>query len=490
MFAAATLLSVSALFQDPEPTPAPSGTALALELSTALRTALENDLSLRIEEQASEVSRYNYRGSWGVFDPIARASGGYTESERPNTQPFLPVASIDSELYTFGLGLNVPMLTGGNFDASLQQETQSTNVSLFPSSVNDTIALSFNQPLLRGAWAEYATSSIRESGLRHMSQLERTRQARQDLLKRVEDAYWDLVAAGEQLRVAEETLALGREQLEQNRRRLSAGVGTEVEVLQAETNMAQRTEQRLAREVSVRAAGDRLKGLMYPGTDATKWELELQPTSELPEVSAELVPTWTAATAIALAERPELKRQSLEIEATQEQLVRSESERRAGLDLGLSTSSSAVETGEWDAFNDALSWDFPTYQASLTFSTPVMNIAALSREKGARAAVRSARLVYDQIESQIVEEVRAAVRNTLYSIEAVRAANKSTELARRQLAAEQARYREGLSTNFQVLEFQQQLAESLYSQTLARANLAKALTALERAQGTLDGPAE
>ena len=100
--------------------------------------------------------------------------------------------------------------------------------------------------------------------------------------------------------------------------------------------------------------------------------------------------------------------------------------------------------------------------------------------------MRSARLTYDQLESQIVEEVRAAVRNTNYSIEAVRAAAASTELARRQLAAEQARYREGLSTNFQVLEFQQQLAESLYSQTLARANLAKALIALRRSQGVLD----
>ena len=42
----------------------------------------------------------------------------------------------------------------------------------------------------------------------------------------------------------------------------------------------------------------------------------------------------------------------------------------------------------------------------------------------------------------------------------------------RQLEAEQSRYREGLSTNFEVLSFQQQLAEALYSKNLARANLA------------------
>ncbi|MCC7013745.1 MAG: TolC family protein [Planctomycetes bacterium] len=483
MFFAAVVLFVASLPQDAT---VPSTGALQLRLDDALRTALENDLSLKIEDVAIDIAELEFRRGWGAFDPIARATAGYTNSERPNTQPFLPVSSIDSEVYSFGAGVNLPLLTGGSFDASVQQDTQTTNVSVFPTSVSDTLALSFNQPLLRGAWYEYKTSGLRESGKRYMAQIERAQQARQDLLKRVEDAYWDLVAAGEQLRVAEETLALGREQLEQNRRRLDAGVGTEVEVLQAETNVAQRIEQRLAREVSVRGAADRLKGLMYPGTDPAKWDLEITPVSSLPAVKPENIPNWGAALAIALTARPELKRQAFEIEAVEEQLVRATSDRRPTLDFSLSTSSSAVDGGEWDALRDAASWDFPTYQASLSFSSPTMNIAALAAERSARAAMRSARLVYDQIESQIVEEVRAAVRNTQYSIEAVRAANASTELARRQLAAEQARFREGLSTNFQVLEFQQQLAESLYSQTLARANLAKALTALEKAQGTLD----
>lgn len=472
--------------QAPAAAPVTSPAGLELSLSDAVRTALANDLSLKVEEVTAEVSEFSFEGSWGKFDPSVRANAAFADVESRNNSPFIPVASISSQTWQFDTGLNLPLLTGGAFDLSLSQSNTDTNFATIQRSVSETLALSFNQPLLRGAGTKYATSSSREFELRYRRQLERVRQVRQDLIKRVSDAYWDHVTAREQLAVADETLALAREQLEQNQRRLDLGAGTEVEVLQADTNVAQRVEQRLAREVAVRAAADRLKGLMHPGTDAAKWDAEYAPISQLPELRPEEIPSWGAAFAVALAERPELRQQLFLIDEAEERLLRAGNERRSQLDFVFTTSSRAIEQNEGDALSSAAQWEYPTYQAALNFSTPIGNHTALYAEKSARAGVRSARLGYEQVESSIVEEVRAAVRNTLYSIEAVRAAAASAELGRRQLAAEQARYREGLSTTFQVLQFQQQLAESLYSQTLARANLAKAFVALRRAQGVLD----
>jgi outer membrane protein TolC len=97
-----------------------------------------------------------------------------------------------------------------------------------------------------------------------------------------------------------------------------------------------------------------------------------------------------------------------------------------------------------------------------------------------------AHLEADRLELAITTEVRDAVRQVEYQAEAVRAATKSLELARRQLAAEEARYREGLSTTFQVLEFQQQLAAALSSEKRARAEFVKARAALAKAQGLTD----
>lgn len=457
-----------------------------LSLESALETALANDLGLKLEEVAAEVASFTFAGSWGRFDPVFRAAGSYSNSE---VQQFVfagggfQTISFDAETRSLSTGIDYPLTTGGTLTAALDySRTDGFNA---PLPVRSALELAFNQPLLRGRGENYSTSLQRENQLRYLRQVERVRQIRQTLQRNVSDAYWDVVSALEQLRVADETLALGREQLDQNRRRLAAGVGTEVEVLQADTNVAQRVEQQLLRQVTVKNAEDRLKGLMNPGKTPQNWVRDLRLTSELPVDEPSLAGDWNASVAVALARRSELKQQALEIEATEQGILRAASERRPALDFSLSARSAAQSQDEGDSVDAVFGWDLPTTTVALSFSTPIGNRTALNAERAARANTRAARLEYDRLESLIVEEVRVAERNSRYQIQAVRAAAASCELARRQLAAEQARYREGLSTNFQVLEFQQQLAESLYSYTLARANLVKAMTALAFAEGVL-----
>ena len=105
--------------------------------------------------------------------------------------------------------------------------------------------------------------------------------------------------------------------------------------------------------------------------------------------------------------------------------------------------------------------------------------------KKAWADLRRELLSYDQLETAIVAEVRAAVRDVVYAVEAVRASQKSLELARRQLEAEQARYAVDQSTNFQVLQFQTDLATALSNERRARVAVAKSRMRLESAQGVL-----
>ncbi len=460
--------------------------ALEISLEGAIESALEKDLSLKIEEVAAEVASFTFAGSWGRFDPVFRASAAYTNSE---VQQFVfagggfQTISFDIENKSLSSGIDYPLTTGGTLSASVDySRTDGFNA---PLPVSSALAFAFNQPLLRGRGESYSTSQQRENELRYRRAVERLRQSRQSVHRQVSDAYWDLVAAQEQLRVANETLALGREQLEQNRRRLGAGLGTEVEVLQADTNVAQRIEQQLQRQVAVQNAEDRLKGLMYPGKSSQTWERALRLTSTLPESEGEANSDWSASVAIALARRSELRQQVFEIEAAEQGVIRAASERRPALDFALSARSAAQSANEGDSIDAVFGWELPSTTVSLSFSTPLGNRAAHNAELAARAAARSARLTYDRLESQIVEEVRVAERNVRYQLQAVQAAAASRELARRQLAAEQARYREGLSTNFQVLEFQQQLAQSLYSHTQARANLVKARTALAAAEGVL-----
>jgi outer membrane protein TolC len=462
-------------------------THLALTLEQALKIALDNDLGLEIESVATEVARFEYAGSWGSFDPRLTATAAVTDSEFEGDSALSGASVLKENTQELTTGLVFPLTTGGQFDLTFGTVNSDSNNSFntVNPSTTDTLGLHFRQPLWRGAWEKYATSQQRESEIEYHKSSEHFRQVRQELLFSVTSTYWELVATIEQLGVADATLDLGRRQLQQNQRRLDAGVGTGVEVLQAEANVALRIEERLLAFVNMRAAQDKLKAALFPGTDKTSWETQIDPVTPLPASEDPHIPAWDAALLVALENRAELRQQRMEIDASDLRLVRAKSERRFGLDLELSSTGHGFDGDSWESFQSATSFEFPSNRAALTLDVPIGNRTARNNEHAERARGRAARLVYEQIESQITAEVRDSVRQILYQAEAVKAAVKSLELAERQLAAEDARYKEGLSTNFQVLEFQQQRAAALSSEKRARVLFAKSLSALDKAEGVL-----
>ncbi len=462
------------------------GRALELTLDGALEIALKNNLGLKIEALSAQVALYNYRGSWGTFDWQVTAKAGVTDAQFQPRDVFGGSSENDQ---TFSVDFARPLeTTGGQFGAHFDTTNTRTNsaFAVQPLATTDVISLTYAQPLLRGAWHDYATSLQRESELQWRRADEHQRQIRQRLLLDVSIAYWNLVSARAQLEVAQSSVGLAQKQVDQNQRRLDAGLGTEVEVLQAHAEVASREEKQLAADVAARQAADDLKQLVFPGTDAALWETSLIPSTPLPAaVSAEVAPLWSSALVIAVERRSELRQQRLQIDALAIQHDRTRSEALPGLDLDLTASSQGFSGKSADAFDTTARYEFPTYKAALVFNYPIGNTSARNSERAAWTGLRQARLQYDDLESRIAAEVRGAVRQVVYQAEAVRAAEKSRELAQRQLSAEEARYDLQMSTTFQVLQFQQDLALSMSSEQAARANYAKALVAVRSAQGLL-----
>jgi outer membrane protein TolC len=192
-----------------------------------------------------------------------------------------------------------------------------------------------------------------------------------------------------------------------------------------------------------------------------------------------------------MEQRPDLRQARADIDSAEVQLARSASERLAGLDLSLSANARGEAASAGDSIEQITDLDQPTYTAALTYSMPIGNRVARHAERAASIALRQARLTYDATESQVAALVRQAVRDVHYQAEAVRAAELSRELARQQLEAERARFDEGLSTNYQVLEFQQALAQTQSSERAARVAFAKAEVNMEYVQGLLgESPAQ
>ena len=461
-----------------------------LSLREALDLALGSNLALEIESVATDVRSFEARGSRGAFDWVVSATGRYTDGEQQGSSQLSGANVLEFDNQDFLFDLSKPLTTGGDIGFNYNRNNLKTNnqFTLVNPSPTDNLGVTYNQPLLRRGWSEFATADQRSADVRLEQQRERERQVRQQLVRDVHDAYWDVVGAYEQLAVARSNVDLGLEQLDQNRRRLSAGVGTEVEVLQAQAEVASRRESLLAAQVAVRDAGDALKRLLFPRSDVELWELRIVPTTSLPkpsEVTPNAAPPWTDCLVQALEQRSDLRQQRMTIEVAEIAHGKSLNERQVGLDLQLSAASQSFDGDASEAFSSVVQYEFPTYSAALTFSTPIGNRTARFAERAAWAAVRRAKLEYDQIEIQAAAEVRSGVRQVVYQAERVIAAGETLRLAQRQLDAERARLAEGLSTNFVVLQFQQALAPAESSERRARVDYMKALAALAAARGVI-----
>lgn len=187
----------------------------------------------------------------------------------------------------------------------------------------------------------------------------------------------------------------------------------------------------------------------------------------------------------AFEHRANLARLALEIDVAQIRLDRAESNSLPQLDANFSYRGSANGTDRSNAIEDAASFEFPTWSAGITFQRPVFNRTLRNEERAARMRLISARLSFEQAENEVIAAVRTAARDLAYRNQGVRAARKSREFSERQLEAEETRQAEGLSTTFQVLQFQRDLAQALSNEAQSRSALAKAEAALLRAEGRL-----
>ncbi len=461
---------------------------LPISLDSALTLAETNNLGLIIEDITTEVARFDALGSWGEFDWVLGANLRYTDFERKPSAVVEGLVTQEGDVESYELSLARALETGGSFQTIFNaNQTTSTSANQFaPTQTESQLRFVFTQPILRGGGIDRGTSEQRESEVLYLQQLERRRQVLQQLLRDTSDAYWNLVQTREQVEVARKSLELGLEQRERNQRLLDAGVGTEVEVIQAEAEVASREEVLLLAEVNLRNAGDALKTILFPGKDVESWDTRLVPTTEVPvDVSTGNVPLWTSAFDIAVLERPELLQQQLQIQIAELRHERAVNDRRAGLDFDAGLTSQGLTTGFGDSLEEALDFEFLTWSAGVSLDAPIQNRTRAYSERSARAQLRAAHVGMEQIETQVVAEVRDAVRQLHYSSLAVSAAQESKRAAERQLEAEMARYENDLSTNFQVLEFQLELITAVNNELISRVNFAKAEFQLEAAQGTL-----
>ena len=124
------------------------------------------------------------------------------------------------------------------------------------------------------------------------------------VLATVEQTYWEVVFANENLKVAEAALKAAQELLASNRAKAKAGIMSIVDVLQAEAAVASRVEQVLVADKTIRDQEDQLRRLLNPAEEDLRQDLRLTPLDQ-PVVTLEAI-SLQEAIDTAFEQRPEI----------------------------------------------------------------------------------------------------------------------------------------------------------------------------------------
>jgi len=500
---------------------------LQLSLDQALRLALEQNLDIRVVDYDRDLARENIVTQRGAFDAVlqvgipgatavvgsvgggfgqaAPAVGGigFSSSKTPSTSSLAGADVSESD------GYNTQVQVGQRFDFGLSYQFgynvgRTVSNSLFTNlnpAWNNTLGFSIVQPLLKGRGKESSGAQLLLARANASVSEEAFRAQVNTILFNVVQAYWELVFSERNLAVAEQSLQLAGEQLGRTRAQVEVGMIAPVEETQAEVAVAQRRNELIVARNGLENATDNLRALLRAESLPGGWDTVIDAT-ETPEIAIEQA-ALDEAIRTALANRPEIATARAQIAARHVEVVAANNALLPALDLvgGLSfngiggneiltegfppTIIGEVEGGYGDALGQLFDFDFGTWRLGVNFSMPIGNNAA----KGAYAQTTlnedKAKTELERTEQQTILEVRQAVRAVSDAGELVTSTRATRELAELQLEIEQDRFDVGMSTNFEVLTFQDDLARSQVQELRAVIDYRRARAALARVTGAI-----
>lgn len=471
--------------------------AQKINLRECVERALLQNRAVQVERLNSKIARVWLSGSYAYYDPILTTQ--LQEERSSDTGGFDPadfsrdaIYTAESEVAQGGLAGFLPSGLSYQLGGAYAHSSGTRNGLDFDSYKLGT-TISVRQPLLKNFWIDAPRAAIRiNKKLVKMSEL-MVAYSVMDLINLVQQAYYELAFAREDLAVRQRLVASKLGTLAGVKRQVELGALTRLDESLAASQAARTQADVISASNAVARAENVLKTLIGFTTD--EWNSgPLVPTDALIVVPEEftLLDCWQRAS----KSRPDLERFREDVERAKIELKFRHNQLFPSVDLIASyglRGADAVQTNDFfgsdaslsRAFDQITRRDAPNQVVGLVFSTPL----GIARE---RANYRAAKLqkeqnivLLKQKEELVFREVSDALLDSRSALERARANRQAREYAEAALRAEEQKLSTGKSSLFFVLQLQTDLAASESAEVRARADYNKALSQLRFADGTL-----
>ncbi len=462
--------------------------SLDLTLSDARAAALANNLGLSATLISPEIANQRVNQERAAFDAVFTLNASWANTDAPTASTLV---GSQSKNQTFNPGIRIPLMTGGTITVNAPISRFSTNnafSTLDPAWTSD-LEISLSHNLLRGAGRRTATHALRLADLDRQTSLAQTKLEVIRVLADVDRAYWRLYANTKALEVVEQQYAVAQAQLQTAQRKERAGTGTQVDIVRAQSGLADRVESIIRAQNDVKLQQRALKQLInMPGlTVDTTTRIQINSAPDPVQYLYDLDQLTTAA----VDNRMEMLELEITLARNAAAIAFAENQKLPLLALTYTYRINGLAGSLGNSVDQLAQNEFEDWSIGLNAEIPLGGNraakASLAQAMLARLqslATRSAR------EQSITTEVLNAVDNLQSTWHRILASRESVLLNARLLEAEKRQYDVGRSTSTIVLDADANLANARLLEIRAIVDYQIAQIDLAVASGTLLGQAK
>ncbi|MEP6901388.1 MAG: TolC family protein [Actinomycetota bacterium] len=496
-----------------------------LGLKEAIVLALDNNKDIEVTRQNVKIAEFDLQSARGFYEPHFSGQTYYERAVTPNVSIFssTPTITNNSIVGNAGFQGSLPRF-GTTYSATVnsQRVNSDNQITILSPQNNSSFNLSLTQPLLRGRRFDQPRRVI-EIAKRNLSLTDtQFRQRSIDIITNVQRAYWDLVFSLRNLQVQRDGVRDAKDQLEHNKRLVDEGQLAPIDVVAAETQVANIEQGVYEALETVGRAENTLKNLIAQDKDDAIWRAALVPTDavylEAPRT------TLPEALGLALENRPEIEINKVQKDINEIDQKFYRDQTKPQIDLTASYTTSGIGGSQNPNFSspfgnvvcnpqtqtpadyqtcllrqqqqtvllngltgssitDIFANRYPTFRAGVVFNLPLQNQTAKANLGKSLVQSQQIQTQREQIEQNIQVDVRNALQAVRTSEARLRSAAISRDNSQKQYESEQRKLDAGQSDVYKVLERQTALITARSNELRAQTELNKAIADLQRATG-------
>ena len=447
------------------------------------------------------------------FDPSLNGTLTEEHSVSPQANPFSGVPDLRTNTGLANFSYNQGFTPGTNLSIGFQNNRQTTN-SLFTSLnpvLNSSFRATITQHLLQGFGVGLNTRFIRIArNNREITDVAYRNQVIESV-SQIENIYWDLVNAYENVKAKERSLTLAQKTLSDNQKQVEIGTLAPIEVVRAQSTVAANQQTLIVAQTNLQLQQLLIKNALSRSlSDPILAAAPVIPTDTMAIPAEEPVTPIQDLINDALSHRPDLASARINLTNTEINRKAASNGLLPSVDLvafyggtGLGGAQNPLAScgspgsnplfctppgtlpgrGYGDTVSNLFNSSAPDKGLGLSINIPIRNRSAQADQMRSELELRQAQMRLQQLQNQVAIQVRQAQFTVQQDRAQVEAAEKALELAQQSLDAEQKKYALGASTNFNVLQTETDLATADSSLVTARTAYEKSRVELDRVTG-------